>query len=445
MDVFTAWLGPDGDTLLWSTFLGGTGLDSPNEVMTDDLARIIVTGRTESADFPVTPDAYDDSHNGNMDAFIARLDLAMEGEAQLQWSTFFGGSDWDNGYHMIQDSSGTITLGGYTESPDLPITYGSLDTTLDGLSDNFVARLDPSLPGQEALVWSTLLGGTDNTASEAPNGMAAGLGGTIVMAGWTDAADFPVTPQAFDTSYNGGQYDIYLSCLNGSGTALVYSTFLGGSGFEGANGLVVDQSGSAIVSGNGNSFDFPVTPGAYDTDFNGVQDGLIAKFSPDGSNLEYGTYLGASGDDYIYGLARENDNSVTVFGGTNSKEFPTSAGAYSTQFSGGGADLFVARLGFLVTDVTEIPPLPKLFGLAQNYPNPFNPSTTIEYTLPRAGYIRLDIINILGQRVSTVTEGLQEAGAHRVVFDAQELPTGVYFYRLHAGEYVETKKLLLLR
>jgi hypothetical protein len=166
--------------------------------------------------------------------------------------------------------------------------------------------------------------------------------GSAYLIGGTTSTDFPTTPSAFDTSYNGGG-DAFVTKLNGSGSALAFSTFLGGSFADGLGSIAVDAAGSAYVSGMTNSVDFPTTPGAYDTSHNGNNDAFLTRLNASGSALSYGTFLGGWDGEGGWSMAANNAGGVHLTGGTSSTDFPTTPGAYDTSYNG-PVDIFVARL-----------------------------------------------------------------------------------------------------
>jgi len=275
-DAFVAKLNASGSALLYATFLGGSGEDVGSEIASDSSGAAYVTGYTVDAvtDFPTTPGAYDITHNGWSDAFVAKLDAS--GSALL-YATFLGGSGYyDDGWGIAVDSSGAAYVTGETSSADFPTTPGAYDTTYNGGSyDAFVAKLNAS---GSTLLYATFLGGS---GVDWGGGVAVNISGAAYVTGLTDdaATDFPVTPEAYDTTHNGGVYDAYVAKLDASGSDLVYATFLGGSGGDRGIGIDTDASGAAYLTGwtHDDATDFPTTPGAHDTTHNGGEDAFVAK------------------------------------------------------------------------------------------------------------------------------------------------------------------------
>ncbi len=176
-------------------------------------------------------------------------------------------------------------------------------------------------------------------------GIAVDAAGSAYVTGCTYSSGFPTTPDAFDASYNGG-YDAFLVKLNPTGSALAYATFLGGADNDWGYSIAVDAAGSAYVTGEADSSDFPTTPGAFDTSYNGDDDGFVVKLNPTGSALAYGTFLGGSDIDRGYGIAVDAAGSACVIGGTASSDFPTTPGAFDTSYNSGpyDHDAFVVKL-----------------------------------------------------------------------------------------------------
>jgi hypothetical protein len=226
---------------------------------------------------------------------------------------------------------------GGTTSADFPTTTGAFDTTHSVDVDAFVTKLNAS---GSRLVYSTFLGGTggDQGLGIAVDGM--GRAYVTGLTGSDGSEDFPTTG-AFGTLYNGGFRDAFVTKLNASGSALAYSTFLGGADQDQGLGIAVDGMGRAYVTGFTFSTDFPTTTGAFDTTLNGESDAFVTKLDPSGSALAYSTFLGGTSFDQGLGIAvREGRTYVT--GVTFSTEYPTTTGAFDTTL--GGIDAFVTKL-----------------------------------------------------------------------------------------------------
>lgn len=267
-DVFVTKLDTAGSSLLWSTFLGGSNTDAGEVLMLDPLGNPVVTGSTYSSDFPTIPGGYDESHNGNYDVFVAKLDTAG---SSLLWSTFLGGGSSDNGYALSLDYSGNPVVTGTTYSSDFPTTAWAYDGSHNGYSDVFIAKLD--LAGS-SLLWSTFLGG-----SSSDRGLAFSLDplDNPVVTGYTYSSNFPTTLKAYDESYNGSQ-DAFVAKFNALGSRLLWSTFLGGSNVDAGYALSLAPPGNPVVIGSTSSSNFPITPGAYDETYNGYGDAFVGKF-----------------------------------------------------------------------------------------------------------------------------------------------------------------------
>ena len=274
--------------LAYSTYLGGSGGDSGNGIAVDSSGSAYVTGNTSSTDFPTTSGALQTTSAGSGDAFVTKLNAS--GTA-LVYSTYLGGTGSDSGHAIAVDGSGDAYVTGSTSSTNFPTTAGALQTTSAGSGDAFVTKLNAS---GTALVYSTYLGG-----SGGDSGASIGLDGSgdAYVTGSTSSTNFPTTAGALQTT-SAGSGDAFVTKLNASGTALVYSTYLGGTGSDSGQGITVDSSGVAYVTGNTSSTDFPTTSGALQTTSAGSGDAFVTKLNASGTALVYSTFLGGSGIDF---------------------------------------------------------------------------------------------------------------------------------------------------
>jgi hypothetical protein len=336
--------------LVYSTFLGGSTDDEGQDIALDTLGNAYVTGSTQQltfpSDFPTTVGAFDTTHNGSQDAFVTKLNPA--GSA-LVYSTFLGGSNDDGGRGIAVDSSGSAYVTGITGSPNFPTTVGAFDTTLNALGtfDAFVTKLNPS---GSALVYSTFLGGT---GPEFGDGIAVDTSGSAYVTGSTSSPDFPTTVGAFDTTQDVGSSDAFVTKLNPSGSALVYSSFLGGTQLDQGNDIAVDPNGSAYVTGFTLSANFPITADAFDTT-QSSSEVFVTKLNPSGSApLVYSSFLGGDIEDLAFGIAVDTFGNAYVTGFTFSHiNFPTTVRAFDTTHHVGSSDVFVTKIG---TSITGLP------------------------------------------------------------------------------------------
>ena len=285
-DAFVSKLNAAGSALVYSTYLGGSDDDTGTGIALDAAGSAYVTGNTVSSDFPTTPGAFQTTYGGNGDAFVSKLNAA--GSALL-YSTYLGGSNFDQGLAIVPDSLGNACVTGWTGSADFPTTPGAFQTTL-GYEDAFVTKLNTT---GSALVYSTYLGGDDEYYQNAGAGIAVDRSGNAYVTGWTNSSNFPTTPGAFQTTL-AGSANAFVSNLNATGSALLYSTYLGGSAYDYPSGVAVDASKNAYVTGSTDSADFPTTPGAFQTTFSSLGEGFVTKLNASGSALVYSSYLGGS-------------------------------------------------------------------------------------------------------------------------------------------------------
>ncbi len=225
----------------------------------------------------------------------------------LVYSTFLGGSNVDFGNGIAVDGAGQAYVMGETTSVDFPITAGAFKTGLAALDgDFFVTKLNPT---GTALVYSTYLGGSGNETSNCEgtghSAIAVDATGNAYVSGSTESADFPITAGAFQTGLAALGADVFVTKLNPTGTALVYSTYLGGENTERACSIAVDTSGNAYVTGFTNSDNFPIAS-AFQPALGAVIDAFVTKLNPTGTALVYSTYLGVGDSNTAilgYGIA----------------------------------------------------------------------------------------------------------------------------------------------
>jgi hypothetical protein len=328
----------DPAVLVYAGYIGGGGEEAGNGIAVDAAGNAYVTGYTSSiaASFPITagPDL---TYNGGYDALVAKVNAA--GTA-LIYAGYIGGAGYDEGFSIAVDGTGNAYVAGYTESTGatFPATGGP-DLVHNGGLDAFVAKVNAA---GTALVYAGYIGGA---GGDVATGIALDPAGNAYVTGYTDStqATFPVTAGP-KLTHNGG-IDAFVAKVNAGGTALVYGGYIGGAGIDVGNGIAVDGTGNAYITGYTTSpaATFPVTVGP-DLIFNGNLDAFVAKVNAAGMDLVYAGYIGGSGDDLGQGIAVDAAGSAYVTGYSTSTEatFPVTSGPDLTY--NGSADAFVAKL-----------------------------------------------------------------------------------------------------
>jgi uncharacterized protein (TIGR03437 family) len=273
--------------IAFATLFGGGGEDTARAVDVDSAGNIYMAGVTDSMDLPVAGSAQAE-HGGALDIFVAKLNPAG---TELIFAAYLGGSGLEFG-DLAVDAAGNAYLTGVTTSSDFPAVNALAPDFGGGGTDAFVAKLDPS---GSTLIYSTYLGGSSSENEGALGRIAVDSAGAAYVTGITDSLDFP-TVQALQPSYGGGVYDAFVTKISPDGSALVYSTYLGGSGGESEyseQGIGVDGAGNAYITGSTDSTDFP-TANAMQGTKSAAYDAFVTKLNPAGS-LVYSTYLGREG------------------------------------------------------------------------------------------------------------------------------------------------------
>jgi uncharacterized protein (TIGR03437 family) len=320
-------LRPNGSKL-YSSFFGGSGVDEARGVAVDAQGNVYVTGNTGSLDLP-TKGAIQPKTGGSQDAFVAKLNPG----GLLIYATYLGGSANETASAIAIDAAGSAYIIGTTFSTNFP-TVSAFQATKGALQDAFVAKINP---GGTAWVYSTYLGG--NAADEG-YGIAVDASGNAYLTGYTASTNFPV--QSAYQGSNAGDVDAFVTKLNPAGSALVYSTYLGGSGTDFGNALAVDGSGNVYVTGDTRSKDFPlVSPIDATLGSTGVYDVFVTKLNPAGSALVYSTYLGGGSGDEPYALAIDKTGNAWITGRTNSSDYPLVNPIQATRVA---FDMFVSEL-----------------------------------------------------------------------------------------------------
>ena len=391
-DAFVAKIGPAGDKLLYSTYLGGSQDDIAFGISIDGSGNAYIAGATVSPDFPVTSGSAQ-THFGGAggepikpccngpewdpgDAFIAKLDPTG---SKLIFATYLGGSLDDVAFTIGLDSSNNIYIGGCTISYDFPTTAGALQRTFAGtdpqnswqnFGDGFVAKLNST---GTAYAYSTYFGGPGD---DCVSSIAVDSSGDVYMTGSTSSQNLKTSAGAFQPRYAGYSNlpffqteqlfgDAFAAKLNPAGSALLYFSYLGGSANDGGTAIVVDAFGDAYIAGFADSPDFPTAGSPLQAKFGGdrgfawlrnykpMGDAFLSIVNPSGTKLLYSSFWGGSADDSAGGLALDGQGNVYMAGGTDSSNMPLSAGAFQKTYGGGKADAFFAMFsGFGISGVS---------------------------------------------------------------------------------------------
>lgn len=267
-DVIFFELSPSGNSILFSTYIGGSSSDSGNAISLDSSGGIYITGTTWSSNFPML-NAYNNTYGGNRDAFVCKFTTFKTISLSLAFSTYVGGSSQDDGYSISVDSSGNSYVTGDTYSSNFPTSH-AYNSTYGGAQDAFVFKLNSA---GNSLVYSTFIGG--NNADQG-NGIAVYSTGMVYITGVTSSSNFP-TLHAYNSTFGGAQ-DAFVVKLNSTGNGLVYSTFIGGNIYVNCKAIALDSNGNAYITGYTSSSNFP-TKNGYQNTFSGTSDGFVVKFS----------------------------------------------------------------------------------------------------------------------------------------------------------------------
>ena len=344
-DAFIARFNPEG-RLIFSTYFGGAGYDAVNDLTLDRDGNLLMVGETRSVDLPTTPDAFQESYGGGSafghgDGFIARF--SPDGQTLL-YCSYFGGSGDERIWSVAVAANGDVCLAGHTDSRNVPLKNAVQSTYGGGDSDGFITKFDSSL---SELLFSTFIGGNHRDEDLQ---IAVDPAGLIYIGGQTLSTNFPVTPGAFQTEHVivpeiGDNWDGFIAKLVADGSALLYSTYVGDAAADAVFGIAADAHGSAYVTGGITaSWDEGTFPLGFQPEPGyGPSDGWVAKLKPDGSNFEWFSYLGGSGEESGFDIGLDQDNNIHITGITTSADFPI-RDAPQPRFGGGGQDAFVSKI-----------------------------------------------------------------------------------------------------
>jgi hypothetical protein len=361
--------------LEYSTYMGGSNVDSAYAIAVDGDGSAYVAGDTNSANFPVTKGALDTKYKGQGNLFVNFVSKLNRSGTALLYSTYLGsGACYGEGslangllalprIGLTVDGDGNAYIAGSVCSGEFPVTKGAFQTTiLAGGAPAYVAKLNSA--GSD-LIYATYLGGSGGDVATA---LAVDAAGDAFVAGYTASIDFPVTSGAFQTENRGAAnlaFNGFVTELNPTGTNLVFSTYLGGSGgFAGsigdiANAIALDRNGSAYVAGVTFSDDFPITKGAFQTRNRGYTaervsgNAFVSKLNATGTALMYSSYLGGSGSpgsagaDAAYALAVDGSGNAYIAGSAVSPNFPVTPGAFQRKNKAAGVGQYPGNNGFI--------------------------------------------------------------------------------------------------
>ena len=444
---------------LWATYYGGDSSDYGGSITINANNNIYITGSTQSTNFPIQNSGsgayYQGTYGGNIDAFI----LMFNSSGVRQWATYYGGNDLDQSGSITIDDNSNVYVTGDTWSTNFPIQNPGGGTFFQGTfaggdvyGDVFIIKFSANSVRQ----WATYYGGI---SGETGRSIITDNINNIYITGETWSTDFPVQNPGggafFQNSLGGtNDRDAFVLKFN-SGGIRQWSTYYGGNIGDGGYSITLDENNNIFVIGYTGSPNFPLQDpgsGAYyqGTYGGGWTDAFILKFNSS-SIRQWATYYGGNNWDVGSSITTGGCSNILGTGYTESTNFPVydpGGGAYYQGSNAGGDDVFI--LGFdssgVISNVQNVgTSIPSDYELYQNYPNPFNPITKIRFDLHKSSYTKLIVYDILGKEITTIVNEKLSAGSYEVNWDASSYPSGVYFYKLITDDFVDVKKMLLIK
>jgi hypothetical protein len=462
---------------LWATYYGGNGGDVGYSICTDNSGNLYVTGETSSSNFPTKflTGAYNQTYGGNYDAFI----LKFNSSGARLWATYYGGNGDDWGTVVCIDNSGNLYVTGETSSSNFPtqILQGAYNQTAygGGTWDAFILKFNSS----GARLWATYYGGNGDDKGF---GICTDNSGNLYVTGRTESNNFPL--QTLTGAYNqtnwGGGDDVFILKFNSSSVRL-WATYYGGNAGDEGYGICTDSSDALYVTGftSGTNFPIKILQGAYNQTSGGGDDVFILKFNstllppppaapalvspPNGATLVATNPLldwdsSATAESYRVQVSTDSVFTFTIYDSSNITitefQIPDNGLSLNTTYywrvnakNLGGTSPYSTIFHFTTreTSVSGNNEIPKEFKLYNNYPNPFNPITNIKFDIPKSSLVKLIVYNVLGKEIKTLVDEKLNAGRYEVDWNASGYSSGVYFYKLISDEYVDVKKMLLVK
>ncbi|MBN2103586.1 SBBP repeat-containing protein [bacterium] len=447
--------------LEYITFMKGDGQDRGYAMSVVNNKYIYIAGSTGSKNFPTTPGAVFTNALGphfaygswDADAFIAKLDI----DGGILKSTYLGGTSGKERCNDIIVYGNKLIAVGFTESNDFPISNSVLNESYHGNEDIFICVLDTDL---SQITRSVLLGGEDD---DNINSIIMDFHGNYCITGYTESTSYPITDNAISSTIQ-GMKDLFITKINEEFSSIIFSSFYGGTNNDEAKVITITHDYNLLLVGDTYSDDFPVTNNAINNEFSGIDDGFIlllndlidpptvpvCNFSAD---IIFGDIpLNVQFSDSSSGIINEW---LWDFGDGDSSNEQNPVHTYQTAdtftvsltIEGlGGSDTHIKEKFIIATEPTnvndEIIHNAKHFMLHQNYPNPFNPSTKIEYNVKKACKVNLVVYNLNGQVVKELVNSYQQAGRYFINLNIQDIPSGIYFYKIKMGDFQAVRRMV---
>ena len=438
-DIFMAKYASDG-SFIWAKSIGSSSYDAGSSIHVDGSGNIYITGYFEdTADFDPGSETVTLTSRGSVDIFIAKY----TSDGSFVWAKSVGSTSDDAGTNISVDDYGNIYVFGFFEgTADFDPGVGTFNLINAGFFDIFISKYAPN----GSFIWAKSVGGT---YYDIGRGYADGSGNIYMTGAYAGTVDFDPGSDVFNLT-SAGKADVFIAKYSTDGNFVWAKNLAGSANGEGTS-ISFDANEDIYITGAyEETVDFDPGNGVFNLTSAGQADVFIAKYSSDG-NFIWAKSLGGAGDDVGYSIVLDGiGNSYATGNFQGNANFDLGTGI-SNITSAGDYDIFVVKyLSDETVSVENDLELQNEFALFQNYPNPFNPTTTISFSIPDVGTshdlsVRINVFNVLGEEVTELVNNNLQAGYHSVEFNANNLNSGVYFYKIEAGNFVQIRKMMLLK